>query len=48
MLIERLAHQPIILPHMDDHMGDNINGPSLIRVPDWIARQLGRYYLIII
>jgi len=26
-------------------MGDNINGPSLIRVPDWIARSLGRYYL---
>src|SRR5262249_29111290 len=45
MRIERLAHQPIIRPHMDDHMGANINGPSLIRVPDWVARPLGRYYL---
>lgn len=25
--------------------GDNINGPSLIRVPDWIENPLGRYYL---
>ena len=45
MHIERLAHQPIIRPHMDNRMGDNINGPSLIRVPGWIARPLGRYYL---
>lgn len=26
-------------------MGTNINGPSLIRVPDWIDQPLGRYYL---
>lgn len=26
-------------------MGDNINGPSLIRVPDWIPNPLGKYYL---
>src|SRR5262245_31184586 len=45
MRIERLAHQPMIRPHMDDCMGNNINGPSLIRVPDWIMRPLGRYYL---
>lgn len=25
--------------------GENINGPSLIRVPDWLPRPLGRYYL---
>jgi len=25
--------------------GNNINGPSLIAVPDWIANPLGRYYL---
>jgi len=25
--------------------GSNINGPSLIRVPDWIENPLGRYYL---
>ncbi len=26
-------------------MGSNVNGPSLIRVPDWVPHPLGRYYL---
>ena len=26
-------------------MGDNINGPSLIRVPNWVEGRLSRYYL---
>jgi hypothetical protein len=30
---------------MDARMGDNINGPSLIRVPDWLPGAMGRYYL---
>ncbi|MBN2507754.1 MAG: hypothetical protein JXQ71_13780 [Verrucomicrobia bacterium] len=25
--------------------GENINGPSLIRVPPWVSKPLGRYYL---
>lgn len=25
--------------------GDNINGPSLIKVPDWVESPLGKYYL---
>ena len=41
----RLSTEPIIRPHMDERMGANINGPSLIRVPDWIEAPLGRYYL---
>lgn len=41
----RLSGNPIIRPHMDGRMGDNINGPSLIRVPDWVPDRLGRYYL---
>ena len=41
----RLSAEPIIRPHMDDRMGSNVNGPSLIRVPDWIEEPLGRYYL---
>lgn len=36
---------PIITPDMDESLGGNINGPSLIKVPDWIERPLGRYYL---
>jgi hypothetical protein len=30
---------------MDQRMGSNINGPSLIRVPDWLPDPLGAYYL---
>ena len=39
---------PIIRPHMDHRMGDNINGPALIRMPDWAREKglgLGRYHL---
>jgi len=25
--------------------GDNINGPSVIKVPDWVDQPLGRYYM---
>lgn len=42
---ERLLERPIVAPNMDSRMGDNINGPSLIRVPSWIQQPLGRYYL---
>jgi hypothetical protein len=30
---------------MDRRIGGNINGPSVIRVPDWLPNPLGRYYL---
>ena len=43
--VERLRNNPIIRPNMDDRMGDNINGPSLIQVPDWVRDRLGKYYL---
>jgi len=43
--VERIGDGPIIVPHMDDRIGDNINGPSLIRVPEWVSDPLGRYYL---
>ena len=43
--IERLVDGTIIRPDMDEKMGSNIAGPSLIRVPDWIENPLGRYYL---
>ena len=45
MRIERLPDNPIIRPHMDARMGDNVNGPSLVRVPEWLPDPLGRYYL---
>ena len=45
MIVRRLSDCPIIRPHMDSRMGDNINGPSLIRAPDWLVEPLGQYYL---
>jgi hypothetical protein len=43
--VERLPGNPIVRPHQDPRMGGNVQGPSLIRVPEWIADPLGRYYL---
>ncbi|MBT6276952.1 MAG: hypothetical protein HOI95_22815 [Chromatiales bacterium] len=45
MKVSRLPQNPIITPHMDARMGDNINGPSLIEAPAWLPNRLGRYYL---
>lgn len=45
MKIRRLEHNPIIGPHMDARMGDNINGPSLVRAPAWVSRPPGAYLL---
>jgi hypothetical protein len=44
-MIERLPQNPLIRADMDDRMGSNIAGPSLIRVPAWVEKPLGRYYL---
>lgn len=44
--VVRFPANPIIRPEMlpgDD--GKNINGPSLIRVPEWISKPMGKYYL---
>lgn len=41
----RLVDHPIIAPGMDARMGTDIEGPSLIRAPDWLPGRLGRYYL---
>ncbi len=45
MRVIRLPQNPVITPDMDVRIGSNINGPSLIRVPDWLPAALGRYYL---
>lgn len=41
--IERLG--PIVTPDTHPSIGENIQGPSLICVPDWVEDRLGRYYL---
>ncbi len=43
--IEKLLDRPIIEPSLSSAIGDNIQGPSLIRVPDWVKQPLGAYYL---
>ena len=41
----RLLDRPIIMPDLHPSIGRNIQGPSAIRVPDWIEQRLGDYYL---
>ena len=41
----RSPHNPIITPSSHESILANINGPSLIRVPDWVTNPLGKYYL---
>ena len=43
--VERLLERPIITPGTHPSIGQNIQGPSLIRVPGWVPDALGRYYL---
>ncbi len=44
--VDRLPTNPILLADPDHPgIGDNVNGPSLIRVPSWLPNPLGRYYL---
>ncbi len=48
MQVERFSGKPIIYPEMPGlagELGANINGPSLLRVPEWVERPLGKYYL---
>ena len=42
---QRLLDRPIIEPSLHPSIGANIQGPSLIRVPDWVPQPLARYYL---
>jgi hypothetical protein len=45
MHARRLVDHPIISPDSHHSLGTNINGPSLVRVPDWVDGALGTYYL---
>ena len=45
MSATRLLDRPVITPELDPSIGSNIQGPSIIRVPDWAGNALGRYYL---
>jgi len=44
----RLIDGPILdgrTPGLEGSLGENVNGPSLLRVPGWVSPRLGRYYL---
>jgi hypothetical protein len=41
----RFSENPLIHPGTDKEIGANINGPSLVRVPEWTPHPMGRYYL---
>lgn len=43
--VTRLLDQPIIAPGIHPGVGVNIQGPTLVKVPDWVANPLGAYYL---
>ncbi len=41
----RCPDNPLITFASSPSLGQNINGPSVIRVPSWIAKPLGKYYM---
>jgi hypothetical protein len=41
----RFPQNPLITTASSPSLGDDINGPSVIRVPAWIPHPMGRYYL---
>ncbi|GAB5558494.1 MAG: hypothetical protein SynsKO_01410 [Synoicihabitans sp.] len=43
--VRRFAENPIIHAGLSPTLGDKINGPSLIRVPNWVKDPIGKYYL---
>ena len=45
MRVQRLLDRPIISADLHPSIGLNIQGPSMIRAPDWIDSRLGNYYL---
>jgi hypothetical protein len=45
MWCQRFPENPLISVATSKSIGDNVNGPSVIRVPRWIKHPLGRYYM---
>jgi hypothetical protein len=43
--VNRLRENPLITVSSSPSLGHNVNGPTVIRVPDWVERPLGRYYM---
>ncbi len=43
--VERFAQNPLVTVKSSASLGGNVNGPTVVRVPDWVERPLGRYYM---
>lgn len=43
--VTRFAENPLVTLSMSASLGDNANGPTVIRVPSWVEHPLGRYYM---
>jgi hypothetical protein len=43
MRAERLPENPLVTA--GEQVGNNVNGPSVVRAPDWVDDPLGEYYL---
>jgi hypothetical protein len=43
--VTRFTQNPLITVDSSQTLGGNVNGPSVIRVPDWVERPLGKYYM---
>lgn len=43
--VTRFATNPLVTVQSSATLGGNVNGPTVIRVPDWVERPLGRYYM---
>ena len=41
----RLPRNPLITVETSASLRGNVNGPTVIGVPDWVERPLGRYYM---
>jgi hypothetical protein len=41
----RVPQNPLITVRSSPSIGDNVNGPSVMRVPPWVQAPLGRYYM---
>lgn len=43
--VYRSSSNPLITFESSKSLGENINGPSVIRVPSWVNAPLGKYYM---
>lgn len=41
----RFATNPLITVSSSPALGGNVNGPTVIRVPSWVERPMGKYYM---